>query len=297
MTTRNPVERWFFEPLPLARLAWFRVFVYAFIPIDVLRLHTSGTYHAYADGVFYRKLLAARVLPYPTPSWVLVYGALWLTVAAALVLLVLSVSGRTWRWLGYAIAVLYLYDQVVAFSYGKVDHDRMGFILALFVIPTVGRAGLRDRRASEHAGWALRMVWIGAVATYFLAAMAKLRFGGPHWVNSATLARAVIRRGTWLSEPLLQHPWTLRATQWFILTFELLSPVMLFVKQRWRTYLVLFMFGFHAMTYAMITIAFWPHLVCLTAMLPLEHLGDCPIASLRGCAPGVGKQLTCPPSS
>ena len=69
--------------------------------IDVLHLHTSGTYHAYADGVFYRKLLAARVLPYPTPSWVLVYGALWLTVAAALVLLVLAASGRTWRWLGY----------------------------------------------------------------------------------------------------------------------------------------------------------------------------------------------------
>ena len=48
---------------------------------------------------------------------------------------------------------------------------------------------------------------------------------------------------------------------------------MLFVKQRWRTCLVLFMFGFHAMTYAMITIAFWPHLVCLTAVLPLAASG------------------------
>jgi hypothetical protein len=267
------VERWFFEPLPLARLAWFRVLVYGFIPLDVLVLHTSGNYHAYADGVFYRKLLAARVLPYPTPSFTLVYGALWLTVAVAVVLLALAVTGRTWRWLGYTVALLYLYDQVVAFSYGKVDHDRMGFILALFVIPSVGSARLRDTRESEAAGWALRMVWIAAVATYFLAAMAKLRFGGPHWVNSATLARAVIRRGTWLSEPLLQHPWTLRATQWFILSFELLSPVMLFVTQRWRTYLVLFLFGFHAMTYGMITIAFWPHLVCLTAMLPLERAG------------------------
>ena len=81
----------------------------------------------------------------------------------------LAIRGRTSRVLGYAIAVIYLYDQVVAFSYGKVDHDRMGFILALFVIPTVGHAGLRDRRSSEQAGWALRMVWIGAVATYFLA--------------------------------------------------------------------------------------------------------------------------------
>ena len=177
------------------------------------------------------------------------------------------------RVLGDAIAVIYLYDQVVAFSYGKVDHDRMGFILALFVIPTVGHAGLRDRRSSEQAGWALRMVWIGAVATYFLASIAKLRFGGLHWVNSATIARAVIRRGTSLSRPLLEHPWTLRATQWFILIFELTSPVMLFVKQRWRTYLVVVMFGFHAMTFAMITIAFWPHLVCLTALLPLERLG------------------------
>jgi predicted DCC family thiol-disulfide oxidoreductase YuxK len=271
--TRTPVERWFFRPLPLARLAWFRVFVYAFIPIDVLYLHTSGTFHAYADPVFYRKLLAARVLPYPTPTWALVYGSLWLTVAGALVLLVLAIRGRTSRVLGFAVAVLYLYVEVIAFSYGKVDHDRMGFILTLFILPAAGNAGLRERRSTEQAGWTLRMVWLLAVSTYFLASVAKLRFGGLHWVNSATIAGAVIRRGTSLSRPLLQHPWTLRATQWFIVIFELTSPIMLFVKQRWRTYLVVFMLGFHAVTFLMIKIAFWPHLVTLLAMLPIERLG------------------------
>jgi predicted DCC family thiol-disulfide oxidoreductase YuxK len=271
--TRTPIERWLFRPMPLARLAWFRVFAYAFVPLDVLHLHYTGVYHAYADKAFYRPLLASRILHYPTPTWGLVWGTLWFTVAAALVLLVLALMGRTSRVLGWALALSWLYFQVIAFSYGKVDHDRLAFTIALFVLPTVDRAGLRDRRSSEQAGWALRMVWLGAVATYFLASVAKLRFGGLHWVNSATIARAVIRRGTSLSRPLLQHPWTLRATQWFIVIFELSSPIMLFVKQRWRTRIVVFMFGFHLITFLMITIAFYPHLVCLTAMLPLERLG------------------------
>ena len=46
---------------------------------------------------------------------------------------------------------------------------------------------------TEAGGWALRITQLAVVATYVLAAAAKLRFGGVDWVSSSVLARAIIR--------------------------------------------------------------------------------------------------------
>ena len=105
---RNPVERWFFKPLPLARAR--------LVPRLRLRVHPDrraasahvGDLPRDADSELYRKLLAARVLPYPTPTWAVVYGALWVTVAISRRAAVLAIRGRTSRVLGYVIAVIYL---------------------------------------------------------------------------------------------------------------------------------------------------------------------------------------------
>jgi hypothetical protein len=190
-------------------------------------------------------------------------------VAAALA----ALTGRAPRLLGWTVAVLWIWYQYVAFSYGKVDHDRGDFVIALLLLPTVGLAHLGDRRRSEAAGFALRMVQVMAIATYFLSAVAKVRFGGWEWVNSATMVRAVVRRGTPWAQWLLEVPWTLHAFQWFILTAELLSPLIFLVDETWRRRMVYGWFAFHAMTYAAITIAFWPHLVMMLAFLPLEDYG------------------------
>jgi hypothetical protein len=115
-------------------------------------------------------------------------------------------------------------------------------------------------------------VQVGVVATYFLAAVAKVRFGGWGWVNSTTIARAVIRRGTMLADPLLQLPWTLQLSQWFILTLEFVSPALLFVRPKIQQYAVAFLVAFHVMTFLMIRIIFMPHVVCLAAFLPLERV-------------------------
>ena len=63
-------------------------------------------------------------------------------------------------------------------SYGKIDHDRFGLLVALAVLPTAGRARHGDKETTEAGGWALRLTQVGVVCTYFLASMAKLRFGG-----------------------------------------------------------------------------------------------------------------------
>ena len=271
----SAVNGWWFSPVPLARVAAFRVLVYAFLPLDVLVLRPWGAAHGYVDPALYRPLLIGRLLPLPTPTPLLVQVLQYGMVAMAVALLVLIARDRAPRlqtWLGAGAFVFYLEWMVVSFSYGKVDHDRFAFLVALAVLPTAGRAALRDMRPSTAAGWAMRMVQVGVVATYFLAAIAKVRFGGWGWVNSTTIARAVIRRGTMLADPLLNMPWTLQLSQWFILTLEFVSPVLLFVRPKVQQYVVAFLVAFHVMTFLMIRIIFMPHVVCLAAFLPLERV-------------------------
>ena len=258
--------RWLFAPMPLARVAALRLVVYAFVIVDVLLLHTSGWYHGYADAVWYEPLVIGRVLDLPPATVALVVALQWGCVGASL----LAMTGRFPRLLGWTVAVCWTWYQYVAFSYGKVDHDRADFVVALALLPTVGLAHLSDQRRSEAAGFALRAVQLAAIATYFLSSWAKLRFGGLDWVNSATMVRAVMRRGTPWAQWLLEVPWTLHWFQWVLMLAELTSPVIFLLSERWRRRVVGGWFVFHAMTYGAITIAFWPHLVMMLAFLPLE---------------------------
>ena len=264
---------WLFTPAPLARVAVLRVVVLLFVPVDVLLTTTWVRGHAQVPGELYVPLRLGRLLPLPTPGpWVEVLQVV--LVAAALVAALLAVRDRLPRVAGWVVAGLYLEWMVVAMSYGKVDHDRFAFLVALFVLPSVGRAGLRSRERSEAAGWALSMIALAVVATYVLAAVAKLRFGGVDWADGATLTRAVLRRSTPLSEPLLDLPLVLHAAQYAILVLELVVAPLLLVRWRdeRRTWaLAVGFLGFHLMTFAMITIIFLPHCVALLALLPLER--------------------------
>ena len=277
MSVRERWRGWLFEPVPLARVALLRIAVYAFVIVDVVWLHTSGWYHGYADAAWYQPLVAGQLLHLPAATVLLVELLKWGSVAAALV----AMTGRLPRVSGWVVALTWCWYQYVAFAYGKVDHDRGDFVVALLLLPTVGLAHLRDERRSEAAGFALRSVQLAAVATYFLSSVAKLRFGGIGWVNSATLARAMVRRGTPIGDLFLHVPWLLHISQWGIMAFELLSWTIFLLPDRWRRLMVLGWFLFHAMTYAMITIAFWPHLVMLLAFLPLEQYRDRLVARWR----------------
>jgi hypothetical protein len=268
---------WLFRPVPLGRVAALRTLAYLFVPLDVLVLTRWVLPHKDVPGELYQPLLLGRVLPLPTPTYWLV-----VTVAVALVLCALvAATGRAPRLLGITVAVLYFEWMIVAMSYGKVDHDRVGYLVLLAVLPTVGRARWGDTTTlSERAGWALRVTQLAVICTYFLAAWAKLRFGGIDWLNGATLTRAVLRRGTFLSNWTLDVPYLLVVSQWFIMAFELLSPgVFLIRSERARTVVIGLFYGFHVMVFGALTIAFWPHLVAMAAFLPLERVR--PVAWLR----------------
>jgi hypothetical protein len=71
----------------------------------------------------------------------------------------------------------------------------------------------------------------------------------------------------------LDVPWLLPAAQWVMLAFEFASPLMLLVRSdRARIGLVLFLVGFHVMTYAGVGIVFLPHCVAILSILPWERL-------------------------
>ncbi|MCW2582417.1 MAG: conserved rane protein of unknown function [Klenkia sp.] len=261
--------RWWFRPVPLARVAVFRVIAYLFIPVDVFLTTAWVRAHADVPTEFYQPLVIGRLLHLPTPTHTVVLVVQWALVLAALA----AASGKAPRLLGWAVFLLYAEWMVIAMSYGKVDHDRIAFLVALAVLPTIGRARWRDLRSSEAAGFGTAAVLVTVMLTYFLAAWAKMRFGGWDWATGSTLTRAVLRRGTDLSLWTLDVAWLLPTAQWLMLGFEFAAPLMLLVRSdRARAALVLFLLGFHVMVYAGVGIIFLPHCIAILSILPWERL-------------------------
>ena len=264
----DAVMRWLFAPVPRGRIAAFRTLVYLFVAADLVIFTPWVRAHANTPGELYKPLLIGRILPLPTPTALIVHSVFW----ALLVLALAASTGRAPRALGWAVFLLYFEWMIIAMSYGKVDHDRVGLLVALAVLPTVGAARHGDKALTAAGGWALRVTQIAVVCTYFLAAWAKLRFGGLDWPTSAVLAQAIIRRGTWLADQIAVVPGLLIVAQFGLIAFELLSPLIFVVPQRYRWMAVAFFYSFHVMTFATITISFAPHLVAMTSFLSLERV-------------------------
>ena len=250
-------------------MAWVRAIVYLYIPIDVLLNQSWVRGHARDGAALYRPLFIARLAHLPTPTIASTTTLAWLLVAAA----VLAATGWRPRLTGTVAGLLYLLWMLVAMSYGKVDHDRLTFLVALAVLPTVGAARFADRRRSPAAGWALRCVQIAAVLTYFYASWAKIRFGGWNWPTGAILERALLRRSTPLSHWMINRPDLLVPMQFAMIGMELASPLILLARSdRARTLVVVGLLSFHLMVFAGVTIIFLPHCVALCAFLPLERI-------------------------
>ena len=289
-----------FPALPRGRVAVLRVALYLFIVVDVLMTTAWVADHGRVPGGLYQPLFIGRLLPLPVPTeaWVVAIEIALLGAA------VVAASGRLPRVAGWAVFALYLEWMVIAFSYGKVDHDRFAFLIALAVLPTVGSARADDRTTDERAGWALRAIQVAVVATYFFAAWAKLRYGGVEWVNGSTLTRAIVRRGTFIADPLLDVPIALQATQYGIMVFELASPLLL-LPGRWGRRMLVVALAFHLVTFASLTIIFLPHVMCLLAFVPLEEvwakgrvriLRSWPLASRTSWSAGRPRSTTAPSS-
>src|SRR5699024_9036946 len=137
-------------------------------------------------------------------------------------------------------------------GYGYVAHDHMALVIAAFVLPTIGAARFRDvATTSARAGWALRVVQIAVVLTYFYSVLMKwiASVTLAHWGQGAVIRWALRRRGGEGSGPGLEMPGLLIAARWAPLVFDFLSPIALFLKGKWLYGVVGFFCRFHLRPY------------------------------------------------
>lgn len=253
-----------FAPAPRERFDALARLAFGMVLWCVLVADSWVAAHARAPREFYAPILVARLvhLPAPTPltmtvlRTVLVAACLW------------GLTRRAPRTAGAVVLAGYVIWLAWAFSWGKVDHDRLTLVVALLAVALTPRTG-PDLPA--RTGWAIRLIqWTFALA-YPLSAVAKLRVSGLDWPQSAVFARAIVRRGTWLGEQLLQPSWLLVAGQWAFLAFEVFALALLCRPGRLRNAALVGVVALHVFTYATIGISFLPHTVFIAAFFPLER--------------------------
>ena len=264
---RGAWDRYWFDPVPVERVDVFARIIAVTVVVTVFFTDRWAWDHGSAPADFYRPILVARLVHLPAPTTTT-------TVVVMLAILAVAAWACTRRAPRAACAVLlalYLVWLAWAFSWSKVDHDRLTILVALLVLALTPRAGVAVERLS---GWALRTVQVVFVLAYPFSAYSKIRFGGWGWMNSATFARAIVRRGTVIGDQLLSFPSLLVLAQWSFIAFEVAAVVLLFPNApRWLRNLALVgVVLLHVMTYLMIGISFLPHTVCIVAFFPLERL-------------------------
>ncbi|MEU4601980.1 HTTM domain-containing protein [Kribbella sp. NPDC023972] len=265
---------WFTPTIALARVAWLRTVLYLFVILDMHAFVRDTRLKGEHPGL-YQPLLLARIFDLPKPS-VANTTTLYVVLIVACLIGAMNYFPRIAGWI---VAPAFTWWVLIGMSDGKVDHDHLALVIALWVLPTVkaGKRGLAaygDQTRSEAAGWAIRCVQICVIATYFLSAVAKLRSAGwaLTWPGSAVLTWAIVRRPHPVGEWLLQHPWMLQVMQWIGFIAECLSPVILWLKGRWQLLGALFFIGFHLANTAILLIHFLPTVVCWLAFAPLERI-------------------------
>ncbi len=268
------VADWFTPKIALARVAWLRTVLYLFVILDMHAFVRDTRLKGEHPGL-YQPLLLARIFDLPKPSVANTTTLYVVLIVACLI----GASNYFPRVAGWIVAPAFTWWVLIGMSDGKVDHDHLALVIALWVLPTVksGKRGLAsygDQTRSEAAGWAVRCVQICVIATYFLSAVAKLRSAGwaLTWPGSAILTWAIVRRPHPVGEWLLHHPWMLHVMQWVGIIAEFLSPVILWLKGRWQLLGALFFLGFHAANTAILLIHFLPTVVCWLAFAPLERI-------------------------
>jgi hypothetical protein len=281
-TRGQRIANWFTPRIALARIAWLRTILYLFVILDMHAFVRDTRLKGEHPGL-YEPLLLARLLDLPKPS-VANTTALYVVL---IVFCLIGATNRLPRLAGWIVAPAFTWWVLIGMSDGKVDHDHLALVVALWVMPTVAPrvttwnrrwrhdvSPYADQTRSEAAGWAIRCIQLAVIATYFLSSIAKLRGAGwtLAWPSSAILTWAIVRRPHPVGEWLLHHPWMLHVMQWVGIIGEFCSPAILWLKGRWQLMGALFFIGFHVANTAILLIHFLPTVVCWLAFAPLERI-------------------------
>ena len=260
-------RRYWFDPVSVERLDVFARIIAVVVAYTAASKDGWAAQHVDAPAAFYQPVLLARIIHLGPPT----ATTLLIVRAVVVIAAVWMVTRRAPRAAAATALVSYTIWLLWAFSWSKVDHDRLTIVVALLVLALTPRTGPAVERLS---GWALRMVQVVFVLAYPFSAWGKIRFGGWGWMNSVIFSASIVRRGTWIGDHLLSAPRLLVLAQWSFIIFEVATVVLLFPRApKWMRYSALVgVLLLHGMTFLMIGISFLPHTICITAFFPLEHL-------------------------
>jgi Vitamin K-dependent gamma-carboxylase len=207
----------------------------------------------------------------------LVAAATWLTGLAFL-------AGWRFRITGPVHALLLLVTITYGNSWGQIFHTENLMVLYALVLAVVRSADAYSLDASgavppaPHGryGWPLALLCVVAVATYFLAGVAKLRWGGPGWAGGDvlrdTIAADSMRKVVLgsqhspVAELLLDQVWLFRGLALLTLVVELGAPVAL-LGRRIALFWAIAVLAFHLGVFALMAIMF-PFAVSGVAFAP-----------------------------
>ncbi len=264
----DAVARWLAPETPAERLAAVRILVGGFALLYLgIRIPHIASYLSFPARQFQPVgLLAVLDRPPPGAAVLAVIILTWLaTLGFAL--------GWRYRISGPLAAALLLVTFTYANSWGQIFHTENALVLTVVVLAVsrAADASSLDARGkvapAPHAryGWPLRLLCVVVVATYFLAGIAKLRWGGPGWLGGTvlrdTIAADSLRKillgsqHSPIAEALLGQAWMFRALAVLTLVVELGAPLAL-VHRRAAAVWVLAVIGFHLGVLVLMTIVF-----------------------------------------
>jgi hypothetical protein len=265
---------WLMAPAPAGRLNAVRILTigYALVWIAVRTSHWRDL----------SQLPASRWEPVGVMSWL---GSQRTTVVTLVVVLtvvagVAAIGAVAWQVSGPAFALGFLWLTSFGASLGQILHTEHLLVLHLLVLA----AAPSGRGASATAGWPLKVMSAVTVATYFVAGVAKLRFGGGlDWLSGDGLLRLVAHDNlrkrllgdTWspIAPFAVGHPLLFQVGAWLTLVVELGAPLAL-LGRRWAYAWVALAWSFHVAVLAVMAVLFpYPLVgVAYASMLPVERL-------------------------
>jgi hypothetical protein len=281
------IDAWFFSAVPAARIAWVRfgVGAYAFVYLVARAGHLNSVARFPAEA--FVPVGLASVLDEPLAPF-----AVHTAYAATVALAAAFTLGLGYRFTAPAFALLLTWVLGYRHSFGMIFHTDNLLVLHVACLSLAGAAAsplpwprrvmTSAARAETRSGWVLRVCCMLTVASYVVAAVAKLRITGFEWALGDVLREHVaydaIRKielgsiyspiGTWL----VPHGWLFPPLAAFSLATELAAPLAL-LNVRAAAVWCIAAWLFHAGVLALMAIAFpYPLSGCaFLAFFPIER--------------------------
>jgi hypothetical protein len=265
---------WLMTPAPAGRLNAVRLLTvgYALVWIVV----RTGHWHDLT------RLPAGRWEPVGIVNWVGTQSTTVVTVVVVLTVAagIAALGNLAWPVSAPLFAIGFLWLTSFGASWGQILHTEHLVALHLLVLA----AAPSGRGASATTGWPLKVMSAVTVATYFVAGVAKLRFGGGlDWLDGDGLLRLVAHDNlrkrllgdAWspISPFAVGHPLLFQLGAWMTLVVELGAPLAL-LGRRWAYTWIALAWSFHLAVLAVMAVLFpYPLVgVAFASMLPVERL-------------------------